>query len=57
MWYLLTVILGAIGLIALLRVGERLALGGGTGSVWVQLLIGLLCIVGAWKSLQKARGK
>lgn len=55
-WYVLTVILGGIGALALLRAGERIVFGGGTGSPWVQVLVGLLGLAGAWKSFQKTRG-
>ena len=54
-WYLFVVALGVIGALAILRVGERLVAGGGLGPVWVQLLIGLLCLFGAWQSLRRAR--
>jgi hypothetical protein len=56
-WYLLTVVLGGIGAVALFRAIERLVFGGGTGSPWVQVLVGLLALAGAWKSFQKARGR
>ena len=56
-WALLTVVLGAIGVLAVLRAGERLAVGGSTNSISIQLLIGLAGVVGAWKSFRKARGK
>ena len=54
---LLTVVLGTIGALALLRAGERLALGGGSGPLWVPLILGPLCLFGAWKSLRRARGR
>jgi hypothetical protein len=56
-WALITVILGVVGILAILRAGERLAFGGGTDSISIQLLIGLACVIGAWKSFRKARGK
>ena len=56
-WSLLTVILGAVGVLAILRAGERLAFGGATDSISIQVVIGLVCIVGAWRPLRKARGK
>jgi hypothetical protein len=55
--YVLVVVLGAVGVLSILRVGERLMYGGGKGSVLVQLLIGLLCFIGAWEFLKKARVK
>jgi hypothetical protein len=54
-WYLLAVILGTIGALAVLRAGERLAFGAGSGSIWVPLIVGPVCLLLAWKSLQKAR--
>jgi hypothetical protein len=54
-WFLLTVFLGTIGALALLRTGERLVLGGGSGSIWAPLILGPLCLFGAWKSFRKAR--
>jgi hypothetical protein len=56
-WALLTVILGVVGVLAALRAGERLAFGAGTNSISIQVVIGVVCIVGAWRSFQKARGK
>jgi hypothetical protein len=57
LWSLLTVILGAVGILAILRAGERLAFGVGINSISIQMVIGFVCSVGAWKSLQKARGR
>lgn len=54
-WYLVVVVLGAIGALSLLRFLERVAFGGGQGSAWVQLFIGLLCLLGAWRFLKNAR--
>src|SRR5439155_11378262 len=54
-WYVGTVILGAIGILAVVRACERLAFGGGTGPVVVQALVGLSALVGAWTCLRKAR--
>ena len=59
-WYVLALILGAIGAVAFVRAVERTVYGGGSGGagvIGVQLLIGLLCMAGAWKSLRKARKK
>jgi len=56
-WYILVVVLAVIGALSLLRFGERVTVGGGQGSMWIQVLIGLLCIVGAWRSLKNARAK
>jgi hypothetical protein len=53
--YVLVVILGAIGALSVIRVVERLIYGGGAGSWWVQLLIGVLCLFGAWHFLKRAR--
>lgn len=55
-WSLLTLILGVVGVLAVLRAGERLAFGGGTDSISLSLVLGVVCIVGAWKSSRKARG-
>ena len=54
-WYVLTVLLGAVGALSLLRSVERLAFGGGQGSLAVQLVIGVVALFLAWKSLGKAR--
>ena len=53
-WFLLTVFLGTIGTLSLVRVGERLLLGGGNGSIGAPLILGPLCLFAAWKSLRKA---
>ena len=52
-WYVLTVFFGAIGLLSLLRVIERLMLG--AGILPVQILIALVMLVLAVVTLQKAR--
>ena len=54
-WYVFVAVLGAIGALSIFRVVERLIAGGGRGSVWGQLLIGIVCIFGAWQSLRRAR--
>jgi hypothetical protein len=57
-WYLLTVLLGAIGALGLLRATERLASGGveGPGGLpAAQLGIGLAFLLLAWRSLRKAK--
>ena len=56
-WYLLTVILGVFGGLAIIRAGERLAFGGSLNSISMEMVIGFVCFVGAWRSLRKARGK
>ena len=56
-WIAVTIILGTIGALALLRAGERLAVGGGSGPLWVPLILAPLCLFGAWRSLQRARGR
>jgi hypothetical protein len=57
LWYFLVVALGAVGALGLFRVGERLVGGGGQGSIWVQLFIAVLCLLGAWRFLKKARAR
>ena len=52
-WYLLTVVVGAIGVLALLRFVEALLTG--LGVFPVQFLIALICLVAAWQCLLKAR--
>lgn len=54
-WYLLTVLLGAFGSLALLRSVERMVFGGGQGSLAVQILIAVVALFLAWKSLGRAR--
>jgi hypothetical protein len=56
-WYLVTVLLGAFGALSLLRSLERLVFGGGQGSLAVQVLIGVVALFFAWKSLGKARAR
>lgn len=54
--YCLTVVFGALGAGALLRFVERIALGAeGTGSPFVQPVMGVVFILLAYKSLTKAR--
>ncbi len=52
-WYLLTLILGVVGLLALLRFVENIFAGGGISLI--QLLVGIVCVVGARKCLAQAR--
>ena len=52
-WYILTVFFGAIGLLSLLRVIERLMLG--AGIVPVQILSALVMLVLAVVTLRQAR--
>jgi|KBSSwiStaDraftv2_1062776.scaffolds.fasta_scaffold7855089_1 hypothetical protein len=52
-WYILTVFFGAIGLLSLLRVIERLMLG--AEMFPVQIVIALVMLVLAVVSLRKAR--
>jgi len=52
-WYILTVFFGAIGLVSLLRVIERLMLG--AEMFPVQIIIALVMLVLAVVSLRKAR--
>jgi hypothetical protein len=54
LWYLLAFVAGALGLLALARVIERLALG---GISMVQAAIALIFLFLAWKSLEKARSR
>ena len=54
-WYLLTVLLGALGALGLLRGLERLVFDGGQGPLVMQFLIGFLASYGAWRCLQRAR--
>lgn len=53
-WYVLTVLLGAFGILNLVRFVERLAFGGGDVSV-AQLLIGGVALLLAWNTLGRAR--
>jgi len=52
-WYILTVFFGAIGLLSLLRIIERLMLG--AEMVPVQILIALVMLVLAVVTLRQAR--
>lgn len=52
-WYLLAVVLGAFGVLGVIRSIERLAAGAGVSPI--QLLIGLIGILLAWLCSQKAR--
>ena len=52
-WYLLAVILGAFGVLGLLRSVERLAAGAGVSPV--QIFIGLIGLLLAWLCVRKAR--
>jgi len=52
-WYILTVFFGAIGLLSLLRVIERLMLG--AEMFPIQIVIALVMLVLAVVSLRKAR--
>ena len=52
--YLLTVVLGAIGALAVLRSVERLVVG--AGLMPVQLFMGVVFLGLAWLCLKKARG-
>ena len=54
-WFLLTVFLGTLGALAVVRVGERLVLGGGSGTIWAPLILGPLCLFAAWKAFRRAR--
>ncbi|MCE9669556.1 hypothetical protein LY474_17310 [Myxococcus stipitatus] len=54
-WYLIVTLLGALGTLSVLRVLERLAFGGGGGSLLVQAGMGLGCLMLAHKALGKAR--
>jgi hypothetical protein len=56
-WYVVVVALGAIGTLSIVRFGERLVFGGAAGSSWPQLLLGLLCFLGAWQALRRARAR
>ena len=53
LWYLLAFLLGLIGLLAAIRVFERLATG--AGLLPVQLLIAFGMLLLAWLCLRKAR--
>ena len=53
LWYLLTFLFGLIGLLAAIRVFERLAMG--AGLLPVQLLIVFVMLLLAWLCLRKAR--
>jgi hypothetical protein len=55
LWYFLTFVSGAIGVLALVRVIERFAVGAGADTV--QIGIALIFLFLAWQSLQKARFK
>jgi len=52
-WYLLTVLLGAYGILALARTAERLVTG--MPVLMVQVILGVVAILLAWRSLVKAR--
>jgi hypothetical protein len=55
LWYVLVILLGAMGALAALRGAERLIFGAAIGSAAVQLGLGALFLLLAWKSLAKAR--
>jgi hypothetical protein len=52
-WYLLAVVLGAFGVLGVLRSLERLSTG--EGVLPIQILIGLGCLVLAWQCIRKGR--
>lgn len=54
-WYLVTFVLGLLGLLFIIRAVELLGAGGAVAGAVVQLALGLLLAIGAWKSLLKAR--
>jgi hypothetical protein len=53
LWYFLTFVSGALGILSLVRVIERLAFGGGI--LPIQAAIALIFLFLAWESLKKAR--
>ena len=53
LWYLLTFVLGAFGVLALIRFIELLLSGGGISPI--QLFIALVCLVLARKCIVQAR--
>ena len=53
LWYLLTFLFGLIGVLAAIRVVERLVTG--AGLLPVQLLIAFVMLLLAWLCLRKAR--
>jgi hypothetical protein len=55
LWYFLTFVSGALGILALVRVIERFAAGAGAAPV--QTGIALIFLFLAWQSLRKARFK
>jgi small neutral amino acid transporter SnatA (MarC family) len=52
-WYLLAVLLGAFGVLGLVRSAERIATGAGASPI--QILIGLVGLLLAWLCIRKAR--
>ena len=56
LWFLLAVVLAVVGGLALLRCGDSMKAGGGINS-FVYLVVGILCLFGAWKSINRARAK
>ena len=54
-WFLLVVVQAAIGGLGMLRFGEQVTGGGGGTVALVQLVIGIVFLFGAWKSLKRAR--
>ena len=52
-WYLLAAILGAFGVLGLLRSVELLATGAGGSPI--QMVIGLIGLLLAWQCVRKAR--
>ena len=54
-WFLLVVVLGAIGGLGMLRFVENMTSGQGGTPALVQLVIGIVFLFGAWQSLKRAR--
>ena len=53
LWYILTVLLGAYGVLSLLRAGERFLRG--MPMLAVQIVLGFVALILAWRCLIKAR--
>jgi hypothetical protein len=56
LFYGLTVLLGALALLKILRFGELIIFGGIAAANFFQLALAVLFLLGAWKCLQRARG-
>lgn len=55
LWYLGTFVFGLFGVLFLLRAIEILGTGGSISTAIFQLGLAVLLLIGAWKSVAKAR--